>query len=37
MSVLNRSSGHAMAMKPPIVVEVRKPHMVPTMTRTLRV
>ena len=37
MSVLNRSVGAAMAMKPPMVVEARKPHMVPTIARTLNV
>ena len=36
MSVLKRSCGAAIAMKPPIVVEVRKAHIVPTIVRTLR-
>ena len=36
MSVLKRSVGAAIAMKPPMVVDARKPHIVPVIVRTLR-
>ena len=35
MSVLKRRVGAAMAMKPPMVVDARKPHIVPVIVRTL--